>query len=163
MASLFHIPTLLATVLFPADTFSLSAVGYNFSRLITLSSLSLLSMRQFDYCHLIYFLMRRRILSPTFGHTLILSFNSLSQIANEWDEIRLVARNRAIKIHQYPTLIFPLMVSAIRYAQRGSLALICRGINDDKSYYYDYSVKKSDTILFLIYLAIFGLFGLLWA
>jgi hypothetical protein len=154
ISSIFHLPTLFATLLFPAEPFFLEDALINFYRLMSLSSLSLLSMRQFDYCHLIYFFMKKRILSPIFGHTLILSFNSLYRLANDFNEIRLVAKNRSYKVYQYPVLILPLMVSSIRYAQRASLSLMCRNIHRDKDFYFDYSIKKIDTALFLMYLGI---------
>jgi hypothetical protein len=156
---LFHIPLLFSGLFFSGSRqVAFATLLLNYARLVSASTLSLISMQQFHYNQFLYFIMQKRLISPVFGHTLILSFNSIGQITKDWEDIKLIAQSRGLPFYKYHTLVFALLVSSIHHAQRGATSLLSRGIKDDKIYVFDYGIKTSDFLVTMLYLGIFGLF-----
>jgi len=48
------------------------------------------------------------------------------------DRLRIIAKQRELDLKDRMAFFFPLLVFAIRHSQRGSLALVTRGLSEKK-------------------------------
>ncbi len=160
-----YIKVLLLACLF---SFSLFILNYlyanldlainNFARAILLTSLSLSAGLIIDFEHLLLFLMSKKILPPTIGYPIFAAINALEHLREEKKRLDHLARMRGLyhfryRLHQ----IMPLLVFALRHSQRAATAMIARGLNDQKVFYFDYSISRKDfqigAFFFLLQLA----------
>lgn len=73
-------------------------------------------------------------------------------LKTEFDKIKINAKMRGFNFFQRINMLFPLLVYAIRHADRGAMSLITRGLSEDKAYFFESSLTLSDKILMLIFI-----------
>ena len=133
---------------------------YSFSRAMLLTSLSMSAGMLIDFEFLLLFLMSKKILTPTKGYPIFAAINGLEQLKEEKKRLDHMARMRGLYHFRYQLLqIMPLLVFALRHSQRAATAMIARGLNDQKIFYFDYSISKRDwlfgAVVFVLQLAVF--------
>lgn len=116
----------------------------NFARLFMLSFISMCSSYAIIYTKVILYLIIHKGLKVVMGYPLLIALNSILLFKEEFDRIRLSARFRGLGWWDRVFVIFPLLVFAIRHSQRGSLSLVTRGLNPNKSFYFGYDIVPSD-------------------
>lgn len=116
----------------------------NFSRLFMLSLVSMCSTYAIIYTKVILYLIIHKGLKVIMGYPLLIALNSILLFKEEFDRIRLSARFRGLGWWDRLFVLFPLLVFAIRHSQRGSLSLVTRGLNPNKSFYFGYDIVPSD-------------------
>lgn len=126
-----------------------------------LTSLSMASGLVVDYTKILMNLMQRKKLPLLLGYPIILALNSLVLLKEEMNRIKMISIHRKLPLSTRIFPFFPLLVFAIRHSQRGALALVTRGLNENKSFYFNYQTKKSDRFYLLFFMLIyFTLVGL---
>ncbi|MBI2518832.1 MAG: hypothetical protein HYV97_00365 [Bdellovibrio sp.] len=141
---------------------TLEVANYNFARAILLTSFSLSAGLIIDFERLLLFLMSKRVLSATTGYPIFAAINALEQLKEEKKRLSHLARMRGLTHFRYQLhQIMPLLVFALRHSQRAATAMIARGLNDQKVFYFDYTIPKKDfyigAIFLLLQLAVFVL------
>lgn len=131
-------------------------------RLFFVSSISVCSSVIIDYNKLLMFLMQKGYLKTILGYPLLIAINSIGQIKAEFDRINIMAKLRRITGLDRVLILIPLLVFAIRHSQRGAMALVTRGLNQEKSYYHNYFPDKNDNIQFLLIVFYFLIFGIIF-
>jgi len=116
----------------------------NFARLFMLSFVSMCSSYAIIYTKVILYLIIHKGLKVVMGYPLLIALNSILLFKEEFDRIRLSARFRGLGWWDRIFVLFPLLVFAIRHSQRGSLSLVTRGLNPNKSFYFGYELVPSD-------------------
>lgn len=116
----------------------------NFARLFMLSLVSMSSTYAIIYTKVILYLIIHKGLKVIMGYPLLIALNSILLFKEEFDRIRLSARFRGLGWWDRLFVLFPLLVFAIRHSQRGSLSLVTRGLNPNKSFYFGYELVPSD-------------------
>ena len=117
---------------------------HNFARLFMLSLVSMSSTMAITYTKMILYLIIHKGLKVLMGYPLLIALNSILLFKEEFDRIRLSARFRGLGWWDRIFVLFPLLVFAIRHSQRGSLSLVTRGLNPNKSFYFGYDLLLSD-------------------
>lgn len=126
---------------------------FNFFRLFLLSLISMCSTYVIIYTKVIMYLIIHKGLKVMLGYPLLIALNSILLFKEEFDRIRLSAKFRGLGWWDRLFILFPLLVFAIRHSQRGSLSLVTRGLNPNKSFYFGYDILPSDRKwLFLFFL-----------
>jgi energy-coupling factor transporter transmembrane protein EcfT len=115
------------------------------------SSVSFLSMRLIKFEKLLIFLMQNKWIGAYLGYPILLALNSVKLLKSEFEKIKLNVKMRKLAPWQRINLIFPLLVFAIRHADRGALSLITRGLNEEKFYYFEVDLKVIDKIIILLF------------
>jgi energy-coupling factor transporter transmembrane protein EcfT len=115
-----------------------------FSRLFLLSLVSMSSTLAITYTKVILYLIIHKGLKVFMGYPLLIAMNSILLFKEEFDRIRLSAKFRGLGWWQRIFVLFPLLVFAIRHSQRGSLSLVTRGLNPNKSFYFGYALVPND-------------------
>lgn len=125
------------------STFSLAI--YNFARAILLTFVSVSASLIIDFEWLLLYLMSQGFLSPTKGYPIFAAINAIEHLKEEKKRLDHLARMRGLTglRHQFRSLL-PLLVFALRHSQRAATAMIARGLNDRKTFYYDYSIKNRE-------------------
>ena len=118
----------------------------NFTRLFLLSLVSMSSTYAITYTKVILYLIIHKGLKVFMGYPLLIALNSILLFKEEFDRIRLSARFRGLGWWDRIFVLFPLLVFAIRHSQRGSLSLVTRGLNPNKSFYFGYEVTRRDRL-----------------
>lgn len=116
----------------------------NFARLFMLSLVSMSSTFAITYTKMILYLVIHKGLKVFMGYPLLIALNSILLFKEEFDRIRLSAKFRGLGWWDRLFVLFPLLVFAIRHSQRGSLSLVTRGLNPNKSFYFGYELSLSD-------------------
>lgn len=116
----------------------------NFARLFMLSLVSMCSTYAIVYTKVILYLIIHKGLKVIMGYPLLIALNSILLFKEEFDRIRLSARFRGLGWWDRLFVLFPLLVFAIRHSQRGSLSLVTRGLNPNKSFYFGYDIVPND-------------------
>ncbi|MBC7712161.1 MAG: hypothetical protein H7177_02415 [Rhizobacter sp.] len=116
----------------------------NFARLFLLSLVSMSSTYAIAYTKVILYLIIHKGLKVFMGYPLLIALNSILLFKEEFDRIRLSARFRGLGWWDRLFTLFPLLVFAIRHSQRGSLSLVTRGLNPNKSFYFGYELSVTD-------------------
>ena len=122
----------------------------NVFRLFLLTSLSVTSLQGLSYTEIMLYLSSNRKVPVTMAYPILMALHSIHLLKNEFMRIKLSVRMRGLSKGREFFILFPLLVFAIRHAERGSLSLVTRGINPHKSYYFNYDVKKKDWTLFTV-------------
>ncbi len=147
-----YLKLFLLVVLFSLSLFvlnylysTLSMAFYNFFRAILLTFVSVSASFIIDFEWLLLFMMSKKVLSPTKGYPIFAAINAIEHLKEEKKRLDHLAKMRGLTgiRHQF-RLILPLLVFAVRHSQRSATAMIARGLNDQKNFYYDYSIKVSD-------------------
>jgi energy-coupling factor transporter transmembrane protein EcfT len=116
----------------------------NFARLFMLSLVSMSSTYAIIYTKVILYLIIHKGLKVVMGYPLLIALNSILLFKEEFDRIRLSAKFRGLGWWDRLFVLFPLLVFAIRHSQRGSLSLVTRGLNPNKSFYFGYEIVPND-------------------
>ncbi len=116
----------------------------NFSRLFLLTLVSMSSTFAITYTKVILYLIIHKGLKVIMGYPLLIALNSILLFKDEFERIRLSARFRGLGWWDRLFVLFPLLVFAIRHSQRGSLSLVTRGLNPNKSFYFGYELSPRD-------------------
>lgn len=116
----------------------------NFGRLFMLSLVSMCSTYAIIYTKVILYLIIHKGLKVILGYPLLIALNSILLFKEEFNRIRLSAKFRGLGWWDRLFVLFPLLVFAIRHSQRGSLSLVTRGLNPNKSFYFGYDLVPSD-------------------
>jgi energy-coupling factor transporter transmembrane protein EcfT len=116
----------------------------NFAHLFMLSLVSMAGVFAITYTKVILYLIIHKGLKVFMGYPLLIALNSILLFKEEFDRIRLSARFRGLSWWDRLFVLFPLLVFAIRHSQRGSLSLVTRGLNPNKSFYFGYELVPSD-------------------
>jgi energy-coupling factor transporter transmembrane protein EcfT len=127
----------------------------NFARLFMLSLVSMCSTYAIVYTKVILFLIIHKGLKVIMGYPLLIALNSILLFKEEFDRIRLSARFRGLGRWDRLFVLFPLLVFAIRHSQRGSLSLVTRGLNPNKSFYFGYDIVPSDRMWLRVFFLLF--------
>lgn len=147
-----YLKLLLLVLLFSLSLFvlnflysTLQLAIYNFVRAILLTFVSVSASFIVDFEWLLLFLMSKRWLSPSKGYPIFAAINAIEHLKEEKKRLDHLAKMRGLTglRHQF-RIILPLLVFAVRHSQRSATAMIARGLNDHKIFYYDYSIKLSD-------------------
>lgn len=125
------------------------------TRLFSLAILSYSYILHTPKEELIINLTQRKILNVTIGFSLLAVFNAFEQLSKEFRKIQLSYQMRFGKRYLSPAILFPLLVSAARYAHCLTISMYTRGINNDRSYYspkikyttFDWSILITNLIL----------------
>ena len=129
-----------------------------FSRLFLISFVSMSSSYAITYTKVILYLIIHKGLKVFMGYPLLIALNSILLFKEEFDRIRLSGRFRGLGWWDRMFVIFPLLVFAIRHSQRGSLALVTRGLNPNKSFYFGYEIVPRDrywlSVFIFMYIAL---------
>lgn len=116
----------------------------NFARLFFITIVSMSSTYTIIYTKVILYLIIHKGLKVFMGYPLLIALNSILLFKDEFDRIRLSARFRGLGWWDRLFVLFPLLVFAIRHSQRGSLSLVTRGLNPNKSFYFGYDLNPRD-------------------
>jgi energy-coupling factor transporter transmembrane protein EcfT len=134
-----------------------------FIRVGTISIISYLSLFAINFEKIMIYLLKKKKISANYGYPLLLAFSSVSQLKSEMKKIKINARLRNLPWQDRVNVYFPLLVYAIRHADRGAMALITRGLNEDKYYYFEIEIKTKDQSLLsfgMIFILICGFISL---
>jgi energy-coupling factor transporter transmembrane protein EcfT len=121
-----------------------------FIKLFLVSLLSMSSVFAIDYTKVILHLLVHKGLKLFWGYPLLLAMNSIVLFKEEFERIKINASLRELPWRDRFSLIFPLLVFAIRHSQRGALSLVTRGLNEKKSFYFTYDLSSVDR-LYLVF------------
>lgn len=140
----------------------LSHAAFITFKIIALSHLSMCSNLVINYTNIILYLISKNKMETSSAYPLLVAINSIVLIKEEFYKIQINARQRKFSFSKRVNTLFPLMVFAIRHSQRGALSLVTRGLNETRSFYYQYDLDRMDKIIFglclLSYLMIYGIF-----
>jgi hypothetical protein len=130
-------------------------------RLGLLTSLSMASGLVVDYTKILMSFMQRKKIPLLLGYPIILALNSIVLLKNELNRIKMISFQRKLPLFTRIFPFFPLLVFAIRHSQRGALALVTRGLSENKTFYFNYQAQKSDRFFLLFFMLVyFTLVGL---
>ena len=129
-------------------------------RMFFLFSMSMLSFSAIDFDQIFIYLMSIKKLKVEWGYSLLLAMNSLKLLMREQERITYNAKLRNLKWHQRYLTFFPVLVFAIRHSERGAMALVTRGLNSDKLFYYVRTPKTRDHVILGSYLFLTATFFL---
>jgi len=150
MALLIMIPLisllLLTNLLFGDEP--LSELFFTLQRLFWLFMVSICSAHLVDYEKLLLYCMSRKWLSVMVGYPMLIAINSISFLKEEVQRIKISFRFKGIPAYKQLFVLFPLLVFAVRHSQRGAVALVTRGLNQEKSFYFSYGISTRDKYLF---------------
>ena len=127
----------------------------NFTRLFLLTLVSMSSVYAIIYTKVILYLVIHKGLKVFMGYPLLIALNSILLFKEEFERIRLSARFRGLGLWDRFFTLFPLLVFAIRHSQRGSLSLVTRGLNPNKSFYFGYDLGASDRRILRSFMIVF--------
>lgn len=135
---------------FPIYKLAMDNAIYLTTRAFSMSMISFIFLVSIRYDALVFSLMQILKLSPSIGYSLLATFNAFHYMEDEFIRIRSAWKNRFCK-NKFPlSLIFPVLVSASRYAYHAGLSLECRGLNKKKSYLEIYMWTFKDTLFIIL-------------
>lgn len=124
-------------------------------RLFLVSLLSMSSGVVINYTKVVLHLIVDKGLKPYWGYPMLLAMNSVALFKKEFERIKINARFRGLPWKDQLSLVFPLLVFAIRHSQRGALSLVTRGLNNQKSFYFTYEVNSVDRKWLILFWSIY--------
>lgn len=122
-----------------------------FARYYLLTLLSISTVTLIDFYKLIFSFIQQFRLSANYGYPAFIAINAIKHAKDEYQRIRTVKKMRNIKGLNIFTISIPLLVYAIRFSERSSIALLSKGYTKDKIYYFNYKLNNKSlklTILF---------------
>lgn len=135
------------------STFDLAL--YNFIRASLLTFISVSASFVIDFEWLLLYLMSRGILASTKGYPIFAAINALEHLKEEKKRLDHLAHMRGLNNFRYQLhQLIPLLVFALRHSQRAATAMIARGLNDNKVFYFEYDIRKKDLLIGLIFFLI---------
>lgn len=124
-------------------------------RIVFIATLSMCSGLVINYTKVFLHLMIHKGLKLVLGYPILLALNSIALFKNEMDRLRIIAKQREINFKDRMGFFFPLLVFAIRHSQRGSFALVTRGLNEEKSFYFGYELSIRDRFFLLCFFLLY--------
>lgn len=148
--TLWLIPLAIAIVItsyfFVKTTFDTSVIRL-FSRNVSLTLTTVMISSAIDFEQLLLYLMQRRVLPVKLGYPLLAMMNSLSFLLAEFKRIKDAYLMRFGSKKYSIRMLYPVLVSAARYAFVAGISLESRGLNQHKTYVRPVrSFKLSETI-----------------
>jgi len=150
---------LLTNMLFGQE--NLRELFPSLQRLFWLFIVSICSAHLVDYEKLLLYCMSRKWLSVMIGYPMLIAINSVSLLKEEVQRIKISFRFKGVPMYKKLFVLFPLLVFAIRHSQRGAIALVTRGLNKDKNFYFSYDILTRDRRLLLSFCLFYGLIVLI--
>jgi energy-coupling factor transporter transmembrane protein EcfT len=120
---------------------------------ITISSIMLVSAVDFE--ELLLFLMQYLRLPAVVGYPFLSAVNALKNLKNEYIRIKNAYLIRYGARKYTIAILYPMLISATRYAYHNGLSMECRGLNRNKTYIH--KVDKwsyLDTLIIIINIVI---------
>lgn len=99
---------------------------------ITISSIMLVSAVDFE--ELLLFLMQNFRLPVVIGYPFLSAVNALKNLKNEYIRIKNAYLIRYGANKYSIAILYPMLISATRYAYHNGLSMECRGLNSNKTY-----------------------------
>ncbi|MBF0360113.1 MAG: hypothetical protein HQK49_03840 [Oligoflexia bacterium] len=118
----------------------------NFKRLMLLSIISMNSSFVIGLDRLVLYVVAQNKRYVNLCYAILVALNSITLLKEERERIDIVAKFRGIPKRKRLITIFPLLVFAVKHSQRAAMAMLARGINKDKTYYFNYVVSDNDRI-----------------
>lgn len=125
------------------------------NRLFLMFFISYASSLVVDWEKLILFFMSKNKLSKALGYPILIGLNSMTHLKQELEKIEINFKFKGIEQYKKIYMLFPLLVYAIRHSQRGAMALVSRGLNEDKKFYFNYDLNEFDRKILSSYGAYF--------
>ncbi|MFN8770219.1 MAG: energy-coupling factor transporter transmembrane component T [Neisseriaceae bacterium] len=130
---------------------------------ITISSIMFVS--SIDFEELFLFLMQNLRFPVMFGYSFLSAINSLRNLKNEYTRINNAYLMRFGRKNYSISILYPMLISAARYAYYNGLSMECRGLNQNKTYihkatkfsYIDLITITMNIILIIILIYILNL------
>ncbi|TDR32843.1 energy-coupling factor transporter transmembrane component T family protein [Hydromonas duriensis] len=116
---------------------------------------ALLSSKMINMRDVITCLLQKGWLSMQIAYATMVGVGSIDLMRAEVRRISLNARLRGLNWRQRFLQWLPLLVFALRHAQRGAMSLRARGLSDRKSFYYDYQATRTQQYRMLILCTLF--------
>lgn len=104
---------------------------------------ALLSSKMVNVRDVISCLLQRGWLSMQIAYAMMVGIGSIDLMRDETRRISLNAKLRGLTWRQRFLQWIPLLVFALRHAQRGAMSLRARGLNQNKSFYYNYQATRA--------------------
>jgi len=123
-------------------------------RTFVLSFISVSYLLGIDYDDFVYSLMQNLKLPVSIGFALLATFNAFSFMRQEFQRIRLAYKMRFQKRKMPLLLIFPVLVSAGRYAYYAGLSMESRGLRSERTYLRKQSFSITDLFLVVVNLLV---------
>ena len=103
---------------------------------------ALLSSKMINIRDVISCLLQRGWLSMQIAYAMMVGIGSIDLMRDETSRISLNAKLRGLTWRQRFLQWVPLLVFALRHAQRGAMSLRARGLDQSKSFYYNYQATQ---------------------
>ena len=127
-------------------------------RTFCLSWVSFLFIIHVNFTNCVLYAMQYLKLPVKIGYALLAMINAMAYIKQEFIRIRIAQKMRGLAQYNLLHLMYPLMISASRYAYVCGISLESRGLNSDKSFVRQVaSWKNSDSLILLINILIISL------
>lgn len=127
----------------------------SWARVNMLTCISILTAMCLDFPKMLVYLMSKHKLKPRIGYAILVAINSIALLKAEKERIDIVMKLRHIKTHRKVFIAIPLLIFAIRHANRAAIALVARGLNDNKTYINDYKIPKIEWLWVLLFIYCF--------
>jgi energy-coupling factor transport system permease protein len=121
------------------------------SGVLSLISFSFLTAIRYD--QLIYSLIQNLGFPVRWGYALLVAFNSVSKLREEFIRIQQAALLRFSRKPLFYFYIIPLLVSATRYSQQAAMSIQTRGLSQDKSFIIKVKMRITDIAYLFINIA----------
>ena len=131
-------------------------------RTFALSFISFSYLIGIEYDKLVLSMMQNLKLPVSVGYSLLSTFNAFYHMKSEFIRIKQAYMMRFKKKKPSLLLLFPMIVSAARYAYYAGLSLESRGLNKHKTYIIQIEITKRDFIFLAINLIIIILVTLIF-
>lgn len=127
------------------------------TRVIAITFTSILFTLQINFEDLVHYLMRKYKLSVKLGYALISAINSINNLYNEFNQIKIAYSMRYNKPINYFRIISSLFISAARFAYHNGISLSSRGLNINKTYIRNLiKINPNNYIILIINFIILG-------
>ena len=140
----------IAWALFTSDN-NLDLITHLISRTATLTISSIMFASAIDFEELIFYFMQRLKLTVAIGYPLLSAVNAFKNFKDEYHRIanaslmRYGDRRAALKI------LYPMLISATRYAFHNGLSMECRGLNNNKTFIHQVTLwSYKDSLFFIV-------------
>lgn len=117
-----------------------------------LTWVALLSAKMVNLRDVITSGLQRRYLSSTIAYATLVGIGAITLLRAESSRISLNAKLRGLSAKQRFLQWLPLLIFAIRHAQRGAMSLRARGLGQNKAFYYNYQATRSQRVRALLLL-----------
>ena len=99
---------------------------------------------------MIFSLIQQFRLSPLLGYPAFIAINAIKHAQSEYQRILIIKKLRKIKGLNIFSTAIPLLVYAVRFSERSSIALLSKGFTKNRVYFFDYSISEKELKIVLI-------------